>query len=305
MDERVRASRIEIIVLNWNNAQDTLACLESLERLTYPNHEIIVVDNGSTDESVPRIRAAYPGVQLLETGANLGYAGGNNVGIRYALQQGADYVCILNNDVLVAPGLLEPLVAVAAGAGDRCAVTSPAVCEMGHPEVIWSLGAGIVWRNGTVVRLHSGEKYETWLTKPSFEVDYVPGSAMLVPREAWEAVGLIDEAYFLYYEEADWCVQARLAGFKILAVPNAVIWHEVEAQGNRTSPEVTYYMTRNALRFLHRNLSRSAAMAPMFRSVLLAHWHVLGDVRHGEFRRAWFRVRGVYDYLLNRLGPLK
>lgn len=301
----MNAPLVAIVVLNWRKPVETLACLKSLTQLTYSNVEIIVVDNGSGDESVALLRRQYPDMQILETGVNLGYAGGNNVGIRHALAQGAEYICVLNNDVLVAPGFLEPLALAASGPDDVPAVTSPAVCEMGRPDVIWSLGAAIVWHNGSVIRLHSGENYAAWVDNPPFEVDYVPGSAMFVPRKVWEKVGLFDEDYFLYYEETDWCVRAHRAGFKILAVPGAVIWHEVEAQGSRTSPAVTYYMTRNALRFLRRNLSDGSATLPMVRVAISAHWNVLGDLRRRQFRRALFRVRGVYDYLLNRLGPLK
>ncbi|MCX6031993.1 MAG: glycosyltransferase family 2 protein [Chloroflexi bacterium] len=305
MSKQATQPKVAIVVLNWRKPAETLACLASLEQLSYHSAQVIVVDNGSDDNSVALIRQHYPYVRVLETDANLGYAGGNNVGIRHALNQGAEYICILNNDVLVAPGFLEPLLAAAVGEDGTLAIASPAVCELGRPDLIWSLGANIVWRNGSVVRLHSGEAYAAWVGRPPFEVDYTPGSAMLVPRKAWEAVGLMDEVYFLYYEEAEWCIRAQRAGFRILAVPNSAVWHEVEAQQGRGSPAVTYYMVRNALRFLRRNLPADSVTGPMLRVALLAHWNVLGDLRRGQFRRAWSRVRGVYDYALNRFGPLK
>lgn len=298
--------RVAIVVLNWNNPRDTLACLASLMHVTYDNYTILVVDNGSTDDSVARIRAAYPSVALIETGENLGYAGGNNVGIWHALDAGADYVCILNNDIVVAPGFLEPLVEATVGADESIAITSPAVCEGSRPSVIWCLGAGIVWRDGSVFRMHSGEAYSVWAGEPPFEADYVPGSAMLVPRQAWEQVGMISEDYFLYYEEADWCVHARRAGFRILAVPGAVVWHNVEAHEGRSSPSVTYYMTRNALLFLQRNLlPTGSSMVPISRAALMAQFNVLGDLRRGQVGRALSRVRGVVDYFRGRMGPLR
>jgi len=293
---------VVIIVLNWNKPADTLTCLRSLAQVTYPHRQVIVVDNGSTDDSVARIRATYPDVTLIETGANLGYAGGNNVGIRHALAHGADFTCILNNDVIVEPGFLEPLVAVAAECGGQRVVT-PMICEMGRPDRIWALGGGLNWRSGSPTRLQAGEPREDWLTRAPYEVDFAPGTAFLAPRTAWETVGLMDEAFFLYFEETDWCVRARRMGFTMIAVPASCVWHEVEAASGRRSPQVTYYMTRNVLRFLQRNLPLRRRLGPMVRVLLLAHLQALSDVRHGETQRARARLRGVYDYLVGRFGP--
>lgn len=125
--------RVTIVVLNWNNGLDTLACLGSLVALNDPAYDVLVVDNGSTDDSVARIRTAYPDVTLIETGANLGYAGGNNVGIRNALVHGADFVCLLNNDVTVAPDFLAPLLA-AMGSQPDVGVVTPLVAEPGDRD---------------------------------------------------------------------------------------------------------------------------------------------------------------------------
>ena len=293
---------VAIIVLNWRKPAETLACLESLAQITYPNIEIIVVDNGSGDDSVPLIRQHFPGTLVLETGANLGYAGGNNVGIRYALEHGADAVLILNNDIVAAPGFLEPLLAAALPPAAPAIVT-PAVCEMARQDVLWALGSEMDWRDGSAVRLHCGEPYAPWRGAPPFPVGYAAGSAMLAPRCIWETVGLIEESFFLYYEEADWCMQAKRAGFKVLAVPGSVVWHEVGAQQGRGSPAVTYYMTRNSLRFLSRNLPASQRRMVMLRVALRAHWLMPGDLKKGQPARALARVQGLWDYALGRFGP--
>jgi GT2 family glycosyltransferase len=243
---------VTVVVLNWNNASDTLDCLESLAHVTYPQVEIVAVDNGSDDGSVAAIRRRFPKLPVLETGTNLGYAGGNNVGIRHALDRGAELICVLNNDVLVSPGFLEPLVQACVGSRGR-AVCTPMICEAVHPDRIWALGAAVDRRNGSPIRLHAGEAMAEWAGAAPYEVDYASGTAMLLPRQALEAVGLMDEAFFLYFEEMDWALRARHVGYRHLAVPSAVIWHKVSATLGQTSPPVEYYMLRNHLRFIARH----------------------------------------------------
>jgi hypothetical protein len=245
-------STVALVVLNWNNAEDTLRCLASLEHLTYPDYEIVVVDNGSSDDSAPQIRAAYPAVTLIETGANLGYAGGNNVGIRYTLEHGAQFVCILNNDIIVEPMFLEPLLATLQN-DPAIGVVTPLIAVLNAPESIWALGSSINRRTATVTRLHVGDKVSTWRDGSPFVVDVASGSAMLVKREVLETVGLMDEDFFLYYEETDWCLRVQEAGYPIVAVPSAIVLHKVSATLGETSPVIDYYMLRNHLRFVNRH----------------------------------------------------
>lgn len=244
---------IAIVVLNWNNARDTMSCLDSLVQLDHPDPWIIVVDNGSDDDSADQIRAAYPGVTLLETGANLGYAGGNNIGVKHALATGADYVCILNNDVVVEPGFLAPLLA-ALDSRPNASVITPLVAERtAAGERVWALGSAINWRTAAVTRQHAGSAVDSWRTCAPFAVDVASGAAMLVKREVFERVGFMDEDFFLYFEEVDWCLQVRRAGYHILAVPGSVVWHKVSATLGKTSPVIDYYMLRNHLRLIGRH----------------------------------------------------
>ena len=243
---------VAIVVLNWNNAGDTVPCLDSLAQLEYPIPQIIVVDNGSTDDSAVRIRAGFPGIPLLETGANLGYAGGNNVGIRQALVAGAAAVCILNNDVTVEPGCLAPLLA-ALQSGPDVGIVTPLVTEQGDASRVWALGSAVNWRTAEISRLHIGEAVVAWRQREPFEVEIASGAAMLVKREVFERAGLMAEDFFLYYEEVDWCLKVRRAGYRILAVPASVVWHKVSATLGATSPIIDYYMLRNHLRLIGRH----------------------------------------------------
>lgn len=246
---------LAIIVLNWRKPAETLACLASLAHVTYPNVAIIVVDNGSGDDSVAWIRAAHPDVTLIETGANLGYAGGNNVGIRHALAAGADFVCILNNDVAVEPGFLAPLLTALEGRPDVGAVT-PLVAERSDDGGrVWALGSSVERRTAAVSRNHAGEAVAPWWGQPPFDVDVASGAAMLVKREVFERVGLMDETFFLYFEEVDWSLAVQRASYRILAVPSSVVWHKVSATLGTTSPVIDYYMLRNHLHLISRHWS--------------------------------------------------
>ncbi len=291
-----------IVVLNWRNAAGTVACLNSLTKITTAGVTVIVVDNGSGDDSVDVIRRHHPNLTLLETGSNLGYAGGNNVGVRYALDHGAEYVGVLNNDVTVDPDFLAPLLA-ASQQPSGAAITTPMICETERPEVIWALGADVDRHSAESYRLHAGERRTDWQNRAPFEVEFAVGAAIFASRAVWERAGLLDESFFLYYEEADWCVRVRRLGIPIVAVPASCVWHEASAGEGRTSPQITYYMTRNALWFLKRNLAGRHRILPLSRVILRAQWYVLGDLRRGQAARARARLLGVSDFARGRLGP--
>lgn len=248
-EQMMSAPKVIIIVLNYNGLADTLACLESLALLDYSNYEVTVVDNGSTDGSVPVIRERFPTVTMFENDENLGYTGGNNVGLRYALAQGADYVLLLNNDTEAASDFLRRLVE-AAEADPLIGVTGPTIYYHEQPDIIWSAGGVIDWERGSTRMVGLDERDEGQFGADSRAVDFVTGCAMLVRRATVEQVGLLDERFFAYYEESEWCVRAAKAGYKILHVPLARIWHKISPSTRADSSLVHYYMTRNRLLFL-------------------------------------------------------
>jgi len=249
MDKEQQVFQVCIIVLNWNGRVDTLACLASLSQLDYPARTIVVVDNGSSDDSVTAIRTAYPQVTLIETGENLGYAGGNNVGLRYAMAQGADYALLLNNDTVVDPTFLRILMD-AAEADPTVGIAGPTIYYHERPDVIWSAGGAIDWQRGSTWMVGLDERDEGQFGTEPRTVDFITGCAILVRRTVMEQVGLLDERFFAYYEETEWCVRAARAGYKILHVPLARMWHKISPSARADSPLVHYYMTRNRLLFL-------------------------------------------------------
>jgi len=240
---------VEIIVLNWNGLSDTLDCLTSLQGLDYPNYGVIVVDNGSVDGSVEAIQAQFPAVTLIETGENLGYTGGNNAGLRYTLARGADYVLLLNNDTEVAPDSVSRLVD-AAEADPSVGVAGPTIYYYDRPDVIWSAGGAIDWRQGWTHMVGLDESDIGQLGHEPREVDFVTGCALLIKKAVLERVGLLDDRFFAYYEETEWCVRIARAGYRIIHVPQAKIWHKISPGAQSDSPVVHYYMTRNRLLFL-------------------------------------------------------
>jgi len=242
-----------IIVLTWNQRDLTLDCLASLVQMTYPADRLllIVVDNGSADGTAQAIRERYPQAVVLENGENLGFAEGNNVGIRYAMEHGAEYVMLLNNDTVVDSGMLTHLIEVGETHPDTGIVT-PKIYYYDEPERIWCAGASIDWPNGGSRRLQAEEIDSKQELEPYF-VDFASGCAICLKRAVIEKIGVLDARFFIYYEETDWCVRASNAGWSTLYVPTAHLWHKVSAAMGTTSPATDYYMNRNVLLFLAKH----------------------------------------------------
>jgi GT2 family glycosyltransferase len=241
-----------IIILNWNGLKDTMDCVESCRELLFPEFKIVVVDNGSTDGSETILRAELKDVTVVQTGANLGFAGGNNVGIRYALGEGAEYIWLLNNDTVVDSDALSALIDVAAS-DDSIGVLGSKTFFYDNPDRLNTAGGSINWKTGQPSLIGYGEKDDGRFDKIR-EVDTVSGCSLFIKREVIEDIGLMDERFFLYFEETDWVVRAHRAGYKVVYVPGSKIWHKVSAAvGGHESPLMKYYMTRNNLLFMKNN----------------------------------------------------
>jgi GT2 family glycosyltransferase len=301
----MNSPRVAVVVLNWNGRDDTLDCLASLGRLNYPAYEVVVVDNGSNDGSAAAIRAAYPQVTLIETGDNLGYVGGNNVGLEYAKAIGANYALLLNNDTEVAPDFLHFLVE-AAEENSTVGIVGPTIYYFDQPHVIWSAGGGVDWSRGDTWMIGLDEEDHGQFGKSPRPVDFVTGCALLVKMSLAEQVGVLDQRFFAYYEETEWCVRATRAGFKILHVPQAAIWHKISPAAREASPQVQYYMTRNRLLFLKL---AGAGLPARLRALLLCgrtllSWGLKPKWRHKAAQRRAM-IQAVADYLRGRFGRVE
>jgi len=244
---------VAVVVLTWNQCGLTLDCLDSLARLDYPaaRLQIVVVDNGSTDGTVQVIAERHPGVMVLENGQNLGFAQGNNVGIRHVLQAGPDYLLLLNNDTVVDPPMLRELLA-ASESDPAIGVVGPKMLYFDRPDLVWCAGNAIDWRTGVATRL-GADQADDPLDQTPRDADYITACAICLRRQVIEQIGLLDPRFFIYYEEADWCVRARAAGWRIVYVPRARLWHKVSAAMGMAAPATYYYMSRNTLLFLAKN----------------------------------------------------
>lgn len=238
-------SLVVTVVLNWNGAEDTLALLPTLARCRLPSgwrHEVIVVDNGSTDGSADRVAAAFPAVEVLRLPENRRFAGGNNAGIRRALERGADQVLLLNNDTEADPALIERLV-MALEQDAEAAAAAPLIYFGAPTDRIWYAGGrchpplGHASHRGLRERDHG--QYRS-----AEETGYLTGCCLIAPRRVWETVGLLDERYFIYAEDADWSLRARARGGKLLFVPTARLWHKVSASSGAASPFKIYHRLR-------------------------------------------------------------
>lgn len=279
---------VVIIILNWNRWQDTIECLESVYQIEYTNFSVIVVDNNSQDPSLQKIRDYCSGklkvesdffeynaenkplkmeeyaegetpleinstdLILIKNKDNYGFPGGNNVGIRFALQNlDPDYILLLNNDTIADRSFLKEL--IYSGESNRnVGILGPKIYYYDKPEVIWSAGCYISWKSARGIQIGSDELDQGQYNKEK-EVEYVNGSAFLIKTGVINKIGLMDETYFLYFEESDWTLRANKDGFKSLYVPEAKIWHKVSRSGGGISKPIgLYYITRNRWIFMQK-----------------------------------------------------
>jgi GT2 family glycosyltransferase len=240
---------VSVITINYNQARVTCQLLASLRQVTYPRLEVIVVDNASPQEDPGCIAGEFPEVTLIRSKTNLGFSGGNNLGIARARGQ---YLLFLNNDTEVAPGMIEPLVALFEN-NPRAGIASPKILYYGTDNLIQYAGSrGINRWTGRSITIGQQEK-DLGQHNTSRPTSLVDGAAMMIPRHVIAQVGPMPELYFLYYEELDWCESVKRAGFTAHYVAQSTVYHKESVSVGKASVLKTYYLNRNRLLFLRRN----------------------------------------------------
>ena len=289
--------RVYVIVLNWNTWEVTCDCLRSLAKVDYQNFQTVIVDNGSSNDSADQLATRFPDVPLIRNRTNRGYAGGNNVGIRYALQHNADYVLLLNNDTEVSPSFLQEMVRIAS-ADPAIGLVNPKIFYFDPADRIWYAGGTFsLWRgvaNHIGLGRHDNPRYNQ-----AQDCTFGTGCALMASAEMIRKVGDLDENFFLVCEDTDWSIGALRAGFRVVYAPSAVIWHKESYTIRETAGKQLrdYYNIRNTL-LLARKHARYYHWPSV--SVFLAStlaYRTLGYCVRGEFDRVAALYRGLRDGL--------
>jgi GT2 family glycosyltransferase len=280
--------KTSVIVLAYNNYEDTAECLRSLQAATYSPIGVVVVDNGCTDGTVTRLTKEFPEVSVVSTGSNLGVAGGFNAGIIPALREGAEYVLILNNDTIVAPDMLTLLVQ-AAQPDPAMAILMPKILYESDRGRIWSAGASYRRFPPAIVMRGLGQPDDGRFDTPG-PIEYAPTCGLLISRRAFERVGLFDDGYFFYFDDWDFSLRTRRADLKIEYIPAARLYHKVSRTIQQKGRPPFFWRTWGAsgARF-YRRFGRPP--------VLSALWHLgylaLREGSHNGFRSVVYFVQGA------------
>lgn len=275
--------KVAVVILNYRVKDRALNCVGSVQKSNYQNLEIIVVDNNSQDGLEEEIQK-IAGVKFIQTNDNLGYTGGNNIGIKKALENQADYIFILNADTEIDQNTISNLVKVSQD--QEIGIAGPKIL-FDDQKTIWY--AGGIFDMDNVLGKHRGvdEKDQGQYDKIE-ETNYVSGGAMFVDKKVFEKIGFFDDKYFLYYEDSDFCFRAKKAGFKIRYVPSAVVFHANAQSTGLGSPLQDYYITRNRMLFASKFLP--------FRTKFALFREALKNLGSPTRRKAFF------DFLLGNLG---
>lgn len=294
--------KLSVILLNYNSEDDTALCLTSLAQIRTKHHVTIVVVDNSPHKSASLAKKAENGeIVYLKQETNTGFTGGNNAGIKYACQHGADYMLLLNNDTIVSEGLIDSLVKTSRHCQDRALVSPKIFFAPGYEfhtdrysksergRVIWYAGGLIDWAN--VYASHRGvDEVDAGQYDKTTETAFISGCCMLIPRTVIDTVGVFDDSYFLYYEDADYCMRVQKHGYKIIYEPSAVLWHKnAQSSGSSGSSLHVYYQTRNRLLFGMR-------YAPLRSKIALIR-ESIRQVIYDQTRRS-----AITDFYTGRLG---
>jgi len=295
--KKSKQALIYIILLNYNGYEDTVECISSLESIDYDNYEIVIVDNCSTDNSYKKFKEKYSELNynILKSEYNCGFAGGNNIGIEFSLNNGADYVLLLNNDTIVEKNFLKELVESIEKEKNSC-VGIGKIYYFSDNKRIWYAGGKIDEYKGNSVHFGYNEidngKYDN-----ERYVEFATGCFLLISKKIIEKVGLLNEDYFLYYEDTDYCYKMKEKGINIKYCPKSVIYHKISASTGRKSYLFQYYYLRNRLVFIKKHIKNIRKLSAYF-------YVLLSTIKKLVTNQYKFRpiISGIIDYKHNKLG---
>lgn len=308
-------TNLGIVIVNWNSGKELELCLESIESAGY-SENVLVVDNGSEEKL--KVKSKKLKVKVIENGENLGYGGGNNVGIKYLLDKKVKYILILNPDTEIYKDTIPNLIKVMEG-DEMIGIVGPKIySDSSTPgeslrdapfgaslrntpgvslPLIWSAG-GVIDKNRFSAGLIGNGEFDKDLSQRlksrGYEVDFISGTAMLVRAEVFERIGFLEKSYFMYYEDVEFCLKAKKAGFKVMFVPASKIMHHESSTIGKNSPSQAYYMVRNHLLFAERNAPIAVKIREFIRlpKTIYEHWQ----------RKEYYALLGIRNYFMRRFG---
>jgi len=289
----MKKALISIVILNWNGKKVTENCLNSLIPQLNSNFEVLVVDNDSKDESVNYLKKRFPKIKIIKNKKNLGYAGGNNRGVKKAK---GDYILILNNDVILDKEFLEELWKNK----DKTDILGVKNYFYDKKNVLWAIGSKV--NKFTMKASLIGNKEKDIGQYDKKEINYTVGSAMLINKKVIDKIGFLDENYFMYFEETEWQTRAKNAGFKISWIPSAKLWHKVGfSTGGGRTPLSAYYLVRNRAYYIKKwGNYKIVAYSSWFLEVLGRF--IYGLIKNKEYARmSW---KGARDFLKRKKGEI-
>jgi len=296
------------IVLNWNNLNDTAETITCLLNQVVNNHTIILVDNNSEQSIRNEIITRFPGLIFINNESNLGYTGGNNIGIRYALQNGADIIIIANNDIYIDDRyLISKIVSDFIEHENKVSIIGPKLLHYGQHNKVQEAGTTFFYANRDKCYLNDFMVKERDLSERLRYFDGVTGAFMAVKKDVFEKIGLFDEKLFMYADETDFCYRAWANNLLIAVDDSLVVYHKGSIDGNKTftKPLPVYYSTRNSLYFLKKH-KRTITHYNYF---LRRHFRDRLAIIYHNLRKLCFRndvmvatIRGLFDGIFNRMG---
>lgn len=299
----MKSCSVAVIILNWNGLNDTIECIESLQKASYQDLTIYVVDNASGNREAEILIQKYPAIKIIAETQNLGFCEGNNVGIRDAMEDGAEYVMLLNNDTLVPVDAIEKLVDEFRRIPDAGAI-SPVILEHPATDKVWFAQAKWDTSRAQFNLNPDNHNYDELKERNSWQSEFACGCCLLTSTTVLKKIGLLDERYFAYYDEADWCKRLERHGMKSYVTAKSFIYHKV----SRTTPGLvsTYLLTRNRLLWMKENLpfrERLKSFSYLNKEFL---WHILNSwgVVKGSYTKKHSKalLRGWMDYRLRRFS---
>ncbi|MDY4836177.1 MAG: glycosyltransferase family 2 protein [Lachnospiraceae bacterium] len=285
--------KVYIIILNYNNAEDTLKCIDSIKCIRHRHYHIVVVDNNSSPKCIQQLEQNLgEDVTLIKNSDNNGYAAGNNVGIKYALQNSANYIVILNNDVIVNETSFEPCLKLLKE-NDDVAIAGPAIVDYSSGK-LQSTGSMINFNKLTTPLINYDKEYIP--SSALVDCDYVGGACLVFKSSLIDKIGLMPENYFLFWEEVEWCYKAKKQGLRVLCNLESFVLHKGSATINKISGLSTYFMERNKIIFAKRNISN-----PLCLVVSIIFLFLRNIYKMIRYDRKYFKYFSYYiDGLLER-----